>query len=207
MELREVMRSYRLMPVLAKPHIQDVYRTLPKLPRGYNPLPSDDYCAEAVTAAAIEAGIVDAIWPECSAPEMYKHMEEVYDPKPNDLIFYDWNNDGGMNHVGVVYDVKGDTITTEEGNVGGRMYRRVFNLSEYKAHYGKRAIRFCRPKLPAATGTDPLGEVSSWAKEAMQWTVDTGLLQGDASGLRPKDSISRQELAVVLHRFYKLIKG
>lgn len=206
MELREVMRGYRLMPELAKPHIQAVYKTLPTLPRGYSPLPSDDYCAEAVTAAAIEAGIVDAIWPECSAPEMYKHMEEVYDPKPNDLVFFDWNDDGGMNHVGVVDTVMDDTIGTEEGNVGGRMYHRVFNLSEYRAHYGKRAIRFCRPKLPTATGTDPLEKVAPWAREAMQWAVDSGLIQGDSSGLRPEDSVSRQELAVVLQRFYNFMK-
>lgn len=199
MELREVMRGYRLMPELAKPHIQDVYRTLPKLPRGYNPLPSDDYCAEAVTAAAIEAGIVDAIWPECSAPEMYKHMTEVYDPKPNDLVFFDWNNDGGMNHVGVVYAVNGDTIRSEEGNVGGRMYLRVWNLSEYQAHYGKRAIRFCRPnepeqpKAPAPAPADPnfyatVDELPEWAKLPISVMVQHGILQGDGKSLRiPKD--------------------
>ena len=45
------------------------------------------------------------------------------------------------------------------------------------------------------------GEVSDWARDAMNWAVSTGLIQGRDSGLAPAGEAPRSELATVLHRF------
>lgn len=42
------------------------------------------------------------------------------DPSPGDLIFFDWDRDGILNHVGVVSAVSGDLIFTVEGNSSDR---------------------------------------------------------------------------------------
>ena len=41
-----------------------------------------------------------------------------YTPVPGDIIFFDWENDGIADHVGIVELVENDMIYTIEGNVG-----------------------------------------------------------------------------------------
>jgi hypothetical protein len=40
-----------------------------------------------------------------------------YEPNPGDLIFYDWENDGIADHVGIVERVENGLIYSVEGNV------------------------------------------------------------------------------------------
>ena len=43
-----------------------------------------------------------------------------YEPNPGDLIFYDWENDGMADHVGIVERVENGLIYSVEGNVDDR---------------------------------------------------------------------------------------
>lgn len=43
-----------------------------------------------------------------------------YEPNPGDLIFYDWENDGIADHVGIVERVENSLIYSVEGNVDDR---------------------------------------------------------------------------------------
>lgn len=54
-------------------------------------------------------------------------------------------------------------------------------------------------------GMTGASQVSGWAAEAMNWAVGSGLIQGDAKGLRPGDSTSRAEMAAVMERFVGLL--
>lgn len=48
--------------------------------------------------------------------------------------------------------------------------------------------------------------VASWAKEAMEWAVSSGILQGDANGaLAPEAAATRAEAAAILERLVKYI--
>lgn len=47
---------------------------------------------------------------------MNKWQEKGYVPKAGDIIFFDWENNGYVNHVGIVEKVIGNTIYTIEGN-------------------------------------------------------------------------------------------
>lgn len=46
-------------------------------------------------------------------------LEPDGDPRPGDLIFFDWDGDGSAEHVGAVLTVADGTVTTIEGNSGG----------------------------------------------------------------------------------------
>lgn len=52
--------------------------------------------------------------------------------------------------------------------------------------------------------TDASG-VSGWAKEAMQWAVGSGLIQGSGNALTPQVNASRAQIATILMRFAQSI--
>lgn len=51
-----------------------------------------------------------------------------YIPSPGDIIFFDWENDERINHVGIVEKVEDNIIYTIEGNSNDDMCRQ----KEYK---------------------------------------------------------------------------
>ena len=208
-----VMQKWYEQTTLAQPEIVNIYNTLNPLPRYYRMTLSSPECTAAITAAAIKADCLDTIYPECGANEMFKHMDEIpaEEATRDDLIFYNWSKKSNdtVDHVGVVKYKNGDRIGAYEANVNGhRMYFREFSLAAYQKEWGENAIRFVRPfkpkkeGLPSNTPTDTpvIDPPSAWAKEAMDWAVETGLIQGDSHGLRPHDPVTREELAVILYR-------
>ena len=127
--------------------IIDTYNGRKPLPRGYKVTYSDAYCATTVSAAAIKAGLTDIMPVECSCYyliEQAKKMgiwqeNDAYVPKPADEILYDWDdganyattdNKGNPEHVGMVENVAGNTITVIEGNMnGGVVGRRTLKVN------------------------------------------------------------------------------
>ena len=71
----------------------------------------------------------------------------------------------------------------------------MFRYATYKAANTSAA----EGKLSAFADAD---KVSSYAKEAFNWAVDTGLINGKgANTLAPKDNATRAEIAAILHRY------
>lgn len=60
--------------------------------------------------------------------DLYQSAED-YEPTAGDLVFFDWENDGRADHVGIVIAVNGSEITTIEGNVGNGVGERSYNLA------------------------------------------------------------------------------
>ena len=137
--------------------IIEIYNSIHPLPRGYKMQRGDFWCAAFVSALAQFLGLTAWICPECSCPkmiELYRKAgrwmeDDSYLPQPGDVIFYDWqdtgagDNTGTADHVGVVVEVDGETITVMEGNCGkavatrqlqrdGR-YIRGYGLPDYAA--------------------------------------------------------------------------
>lgn len=50
------------------------------------------------------------------------------------------------------------------------------------------------------------GRVSSFARQAMEWAVDTGLIKGDQGKISPQGTASRAQSATIIERFHKLAK-
>ena len=82
--------------------IIDIYNSHKPLARGYAVKYTDSWCATFVSAVAIKLGYFDIIPTECSCQKMIELFKKIgcwrenedYTPKPGDIIFYDWQDDG-----------------------------------------------------------------------------------------------------------------
>ena len=65
--------------------------------------------------------------------DLYR-TKDVYDPRPGDLIFFDWTGDGRANHVGLVKSLEetenGIVLTTLEGNSSNRVKINTYNIGD-----------------------------------------------------------------------------
>lgn len=125
-----------------------------------------------------------------------------------DVVFFNWTRGPKgtvANHVGIVESRSGDTLTTIEGNTavgndgnGGAVMRRT-----RKANV---VLAVARPsyqtaKLPQAPDS-AVDKPAEWAKGAWEKAQTTKGRDGKPilDGTRPTDTLTRQELAVVLDR-------
>ncbi len=51
-------------------------------------------------------------------------------PEPGDLIFFDWDQDGGRDHVGIVTEVVGDKVFTVEGNSSDMVRQKRYSVDD-----------------------------------------------------------------------------
>ena len=123
--------------------IIDTYNAHKPLARGYKVKYTDEWCATFVSACAIATGATGIIPTECSCNEMMKLFKKIgswqeadnYVPQPADVIFYDWedngkgNNVGVPNHVGIVESVNNGLITVIEGNKGEAVSYRAMGVN------------------------------------------------------------------------------
>lgn len=151
--LRESDGSYQV--------ILDIYNGFKPLPRGHKMTAGEPWCAAAVSAAAIAAGLTAIVPPECSCNRMIAlfkaagewQEDESVTPEPGWVLFYDWQDDGAgdnagrADHVGVVEKVENGVITVIEGNLSGKVARRRLRVNgRYIRGYGV-------PPYPAETPT------------------------------------------------------
>ncbi len=131
--------------------IIDVYNAHRPLARGYKVKYTDSWCATFVSACAIKTGMTDIIPTECGCGEMVQLFQKLGEwdendaraPKAGDIIFYDWqdsgvgDNRGTPDHVGIVEEVCGSTITVIEGNKNNAVGRRKIAVNgRYIRGYG-----------------------------------------------------------------------
>lgn len=131
--------------------IIDTYNAHKPLARGYKVKYTDEWCATFVSAVSIKLGYTDIIPTECGCEKMIGLLKdkgvwvenENYIPKPADIIFYDWqdngagDNKGHSDHVGIVEKVSGNTITVIEGNKNCAVERRTIDVNgKYIRGYG-----------------------------------------------------------------------
>lgn len=102
--------------------ILSIYNGQTPLPRGYRLRESDAWCAGFVTAVAVETGCGDVFPRECSCWYMEKlagQMGYIIDRSKTDVgdvVLYDWEPDGTVDHVGIVVQRNGNTLKVVEGN-------------------------------------------------------------------------------------------
>ena len=148
--------------------IIDVYNA-GRVPGSYAMTYTDPWCAAFVSAVGMKAGCGDIIIPNVACDPMigaYEacggwREEDDYNAQPGDLIFYDWQDDGigdnrgSSDHVGLVVDNDGRTITVIEGNCSDMVQYRTLPVN------GKNIRGFAVPDyrrkaagLQAVTGGD-----------------------------------------------------
>lgn len=114
-----------------------------------------EWCACFISWLATQLNLTDAVPVDMSCNrqiEKFKKLNAKVDkdlvPDVGDIIYYDWDNSGDADHVGLVENNDGQTITVIEGNSGYEPYDRV-RRRQIPLHYGKifTVVRPAYPKL------------------------------------------------------------
>lgn len=210
----DLIRSWVGAPKGSNTHHQiiDIYNSYKPLPRGVRMSYTMDWCAATTSAVWIALGLTDIMPVECSCGELirlYQAMgrwveDDAYIPKPGDLIMYDWDDDGeGDNrgapeHVGMITNVAGRTITVVEGNMGSpsRVGTRTLQVN------GRYIRGYCCPDYaskadkPSAANPEPK---ETWYAVAQAWATEMGLTDGS----RPEAPCTRAEVWAMLKRYHE----
>jgi len=107
-----------------------------------------EWCACFVSWCANECGYIDAgVIPKfagCTGGSNWFKNRDLwrdnsYEPRPGDIIFFDWNNKGSSgpqddvpDHVGIVERVEDGVIYTVEGNSGDSCCQRSYSVGHYE---------------------------------------------------------------------------
>lgn len=109
-----------------------------------------EWCACFVSWCANECGYIEAgVIPKFAActsqgvPWFQEHglwQSGSYEPRPGDIIFFDWNDggqDGQSDHVGIVEKVENGRVYTIEGNSGDSVRQNSYPIGYYEIYgYG-----------------------------------------------------------------------
>lgn len=105
--------------------IVDSYNSVKPLPRGYQVKYTDAWCATFVTFVFDSCDMTNLIERECGCQEMInkckgRNLIDFQKLSSNmvegNVVFYDWDNNGRSDHVGIIYKVTGTQIYVIEGN-------------------------------------------------------------------------------------------
>ncbi len=97
-----------------------------------------EWCAIFVSWCADQCGYLDTgVLPKMMGVRPYVNwfMERGqwqgrdYEPSPGDIIFFDWENDGLADHVGIVERVENGVIYSVEGNAGDTCAERSYSVA------------------------------------------------------------------------------
>jgi hypothetical protein len=100
-----------------------------------------EWCACFVSWCAGQLGYIDAgalpLFSSCEDgiqwfKDQGRWQNGGYTPAPGDIIFFDWENDGISDHVGIVERVEGEAVRTIEGNTSDSVARRGYALNGVK---------------------------------------------------------------------------
>lgn len=102
-----------------------------------------NWCAIFVSWCANGSGIMNNTIPRfslCTDGEKWykdhnKWKNKSYIPQTGDIIFFDWNGDGHVQHVGIVEKVENDKVCTIEGNSKDEVRNKNYSLTN-KSIYG-----------------------------------------------------------------------
>lgn len=196
--------------------IIDIYNDHKPLARDYKVKYTDAWCATAVSAAFIKAGLTDIGFTECSCNCMivlYKakgrwEEKDSYVPKIGDIVMYDWqdngvgDNVGSADHVGLVTAINGTNLTVIEGNKNDTVAYRSININ------GKYIRGYCLPDY--ASKADKAVETistSTYSKEVFIRDVQKafGITVDGLAG--PETINSTITLSAVLNRKHEAIRA
>ena len=224
--LREADMSFK--PII------DTYNTIQPLPRGYRMTYTDPWCAAFVSAVFWKACQVSD-FVECSCEVMINKLQnlgmweedESIVPAVGDLVFYDWqdsgvgNNQGTADHVGIVSEVKGNTLTIIEGNCSDMVKQRTISVNARNLRgYGRIKYAGTSSDTPAAKPqptTNPTSDIkitlpvlergdADKVKKGAVWTMQTLLInRGFSCGPDGADGDFGDNTYIALLQFQRTI--
>lgn len=125
--------------------ILNAYNNYKPLARGYKVKMNDAWCMTFISSLFIMLDSVDAIGKtECGCQEYIDYAKAnkltVTKPAIGNLVFYDWGNDGVVDHVGIISNIYSGLLEVIEGNKSDMVQKRIIAI-------GNPAIKYyVRPK-------------------------------------------------------------
>ena len=105
-----------------------------------------EWCACFVSWCADQCGYIDSglvpKFAKCSVGAKWFHNQGRFldgssVPVAGSIIFFDWGDDGSVNHVGIVKKVEKGTVYTIEGNSGNKCRERSYSIGDNRIYgYG-----------------------------------------------------------------------
>ncbi|MEY8292054.1 CHAP domain-containing protein [Carnobacteriaceae bacterium 52-44] len=124
------------------------YNAVKPLPVGYPMKYTDDWCAAFVTVIGDLTHTSKYIGRECGVQRfifIFKNKgiwRGLQKPVAGDIVVFDWQKNGWADHIGFVEEVKGNKITTIEGNTSRHVARKTYSWNDW------RIAGYARPKYP-----------------------------------------------------------
>lgn len=196
--------------------IVDIYNNHKPLARGYKVQYTDEWCATAVSAAFIKAGLTDIGFTECSCNRMidlYKakgrwEESDSYVPKIGDIVMYDWqdsgigDNVGSADHVGLVAAINGTRLTIIEGNKNESVSYRSINAN------GKYIRGYCLPDYASKASTPvEIVSTSTYSKAAFVRDIQKAFGATVDGIAGPETLNSTITLSAILNRKHEAIRA
>lgn len=160
-DVLKVAESYNGTQEGSSKHIEllNIYNSHKPLARGYTVKKTDAWCMTFISACFIKAKAVNALGvTECGCQEYINYARKnkmiVNNPAIGDLAFYDWGNDGVVDHVGIIYFESANNLFIREGNKNDMVTTRVISKTAPSIKY------FVRPKYDNHSTTYDMSKVS-----------------------------------------------
>lgn len=183
------------------------YNAVKPLPVGYPVKETDDWCAVFVTVIGDIVGYSKYIGRECGVHRFVQIFKQkgiwrgLKQPRAGDIIVFDWQNNGWMDHIGFVEKLSNNKVTTIEGNTSKSVARRVYSWNDW------RIAGYARPKYPTTT-KNSLKSTSEIAREVIRGKWGNGnnrTIQLKNAGYNPQ--IIQKEVNKILNSQNNKIKA
>ena len=139
-ELLDEARKLIGIKQYSKAHKQliDDYNAVKPLPAGYKMTYDDSWCDAFISVIADRASASYLTGRECGVERhivIFKTLGiwlGVQRPLVGDLVTFDWDGFGFADHIGIVESIKGEQITTIEGNTQNTVDRRTYIWNDWR---------------------------------------------------------------------------
>lgn len=123
--------------------------------------------------------------------------------KVGDIVILNFSGTKDTQHCGYVIEREGSAVKTIEGNTtpGEEGSQDNGGCVAKKTRFPYQIVDVCRPQYKEE---DPADDITGrWSEADIRWCIDNGLMEGYPDGSwKPKQAVTREELAVVLRRFH-----
>lgn len=128
--------------------------------------------------------------------------------KVGDIVILNFSGTKETQHCGYVIERAGNTIKTVEGNTspGEEGSQSNGGCVAKKTRFPYQIVDVCRPQYKEEE--KPADDITGrWSEADIRWCIANGLMEGYPDGSwKPKQAVTREELAVVLRRFHRFME-
>jgi hypothetical protein len=135
----------------------------------------------------------------------------VSEVQKGDIVLLNFNGKGTPDHCGLVEfvlpggwavgirTIEGNTSPSDGSQSNGGM------VCE-KTRYPSQIVAVCRPQY--SPDPQPVDDITErWSEADIRWCIKNGLMEGYPDGSwKPKQAVTREELAVILRRFHRFME-